>query len=190
MRMTKTRSVRLAIVVMAALGCGPDASGPPVISTLQNDDFTSGGTAAFQSGFITGEAAAVRLGPQSLAFTVRKVVLLFGGDTTTNTVTLTVYQDGGTLAPGSVLHSADYALTGSNAAFREIDLTSQNIHVAASQAIRVAVWFQHDGLPAAATDDARIASRNLIYAIPGGWSTAESFLLPGDFIIRAEISTP
>ena len=190
MRPTKLRSVALASVLIASLGCGSDASGPPVISTMQNDDFTSGGSPAFQSGFITGEAAAVRLGPQSLAYTVRKVVLLFGGDTATKTVTLTIYKDGGTLTPGVVLHGHDYVLKGSNAGFLEIDLAAADIHVAANQMIRVAVWWQHGGLPAAATDTARTATRNLIYAIPGGWSTAESFFLPGDFIIRAEISTP
>jgi hypothetical protein len=182
----KTRWTGLASLALV-LGCGSDSTGP-TISTLQNDDFTSGGSPTFQAGFVTGEAAAARLGPQSAAFTVRKVRFLFGGATTTKTVTLTIYQDGDSTNPGAVLHSADYSLTGSNSAFQEIDLTGQNIHVAATQKIRVAILFQHDGAPSVAIDGARTASRNFIYS--GGWITTESVSLNGDFIIRAEISTP
>jgi hypothetical protein len=175
-----------------ALACGSDSTGgggAPVISTLQNDDFSSG-SPAFQSGFVTGEAAAVRLGPESQAYTIRKLLLLFGGDTATKTVTLTIYADGGSTNPGTVLHSADYSLTGSDAAFREIVLTSLNIHVAANQQVRVAVAFQHSGVPSVALDAARTTGRNLVNVSGSGWTTAETLGLAGDFIIRAEISTP
>jgi hypothetical protein len=175
-----------------ALACGSDSTGgggAPVISTLQNDDFSSG-SPTFPSGFATGEAAAVRLGPRSKAYTIRKVLLLFGGDTATKTVTLTIYDDGGSTNPGTVLHSADYSLQGSDAAFREIVLTSLNIHVAANQQVRVAVAFQHSGVPSVATDAALTTGRNLINASGIGWTTAESVALSGDFVIRAEISTP
>jgi len=177
--------------VALALACGSDAtgSGAPVISTLQNDDYASG-SPSFQGGFVTGDAAAVRLGPQSLAYTLRKVVLLFGGDTATKTVTVTIYNDSGLTNPGGVLHSADYVLTGSNAAFREIVLTGLNLHIAANHQIRVAVAFQHDGLPSVALDTARTNGRNLVNVSGGGWTTAETLGLSGDFIIRAEISTP
>ena len=110
----------------------------------------------------------------------------FGG--ITKTVTLTIYQDGDSTNPGSIMYSADYSLTGSSSAFQEIDLISQSIHVAANQKIRVAFTFQHDGAPSVAIDAARTASRNLIYT--SGWITAETVSLSGDFIIRAEISTP
>jgi len=170
------------------LGCGSkDATG--TISTLQIDDFTTG-TPLFQPGFATGEAAAVRLGPQSAAFTVRKVLVLFGGGTATKTVTLTIYQDGDSTNPGAVLHNADYTLTASNAAIQEINVTLQNIHVAANQKIRVAVTFQHDGLPSVAVDSGRTASRTLLKLNSVGWTTAEAVGLLGDFVIRAEISTP
>ena len=182
-----TGLVGLALV----LACASDStgSGAPVISTLQNDDYSSG-SPSFQGGFLTGDAAAVRLGPQSLAYTIRKVVLLFGGDTATKTVTLTIYNDSGFTNPGSVVHGADYVLTGSNAAFREIALTGLNLHVAANHQIRVSVAFQHDGLPSVALDTARTIGRNLVNVSGGGWTTAETLGLAGDFIIRAEISTP
>lgn len=170
-----------------ALGCGSDSNGPPVDSTLQNDNFTSG-SPAFQGGYATGEAAAVRLGPQSSGFTIRKVVLLFGGDTATKTITLTIYQDSGGTNPGPSIFSGDYSLKGNNSAFQEINLASQNLHVNANQTIRVAVAFQHDGAPGVAVDAALTASRNFIYT--GGWITAASVAQAGDFIIRTEITTP
>lgn len=179
----------VGFVSLLALACGSDSSGPTT-SVLQNDNFTSGGSPAFQGGFANGEAAAVRLGPQSAAFTIRKVFLLFGGDPATQTVTLTIYQDGDSLNPGTPLFSNDYSLTGSSSAMQEIDLTGEDIHVTANQRIRVAVGFHHVGLPSVAIDAAITSARNLIDANPGGWTLAETALLNGDFIIRAEISTP
>lgn len=173
-----------------ALACGSDSTSAPVISLLQNDNFTSSTTATFQAGFATGEAAAVRLGPQGAAYTIRKITLLFGGDTATKTVTLTIYQDGDTLNPGAVIHSADYSLKGSDLGLGEINLTSLNLHVNANQKIRVAVAFHHDGLPSVAIDGAITAARNLIDPEPGGWILSETASLNGDFIIRAEIATP
>lgn len=185
----KARYVGLVGVVLG-IACGSDATGgAPVISTLQNDNFTSGAP-SFQSGFDSAEAAAVRLGPQGAAYTIRKVQLLFGGDTATKTVTLTIYEDAGTANPGTVLYSSGYSIKGSNSAFHEIDLTGQNIHVAANHTIRVSVAFGHVGVPSVATDASLSANRNLIYVNPTGWARADDLAMPGDFIIRAEISTP
>jgi len=189
MRLSKTVWAGFATLVMALACGGSDSSGPPVISTLQNDDF-SGGSPTFEAGFVSGDAAAARLGPQTAGFTIRKVQFLFGGDTATKTFTLTIYADSGTTNPGAVLHSADYSRKGSNSAMQEIDLSSLNLHVAAQQTIRVAIAFQHDGVPSVAIDGARTASRNLINANPTGWTTAEALGINGDFIIRTEISTP
>lgn len=186
--MKRTTWAGLATLALT-LGCGADSTGP-AISILQNDDFTGGAAPSFQSGFAAGEAAAVRLGPQAAGYTIRRVMLMFGGDTATKTVTLSIYQDGDTLAPGPVIHSADYSLKGSDAALREINLASLNLHVNANQKIRVAVGFQHDGAPSVAIDAARTATRNLINANPGGWIASETIGINGDFIIRAEISTP
>ena len=179
----------LAMLALA-LGCSKDSTGAPVISTLQNDNFTSGDTPNFQLGFQTGEAAAVRLGPQNAAYTVRRVIFFFGGDTATKTVTVTIYQDGDTLNPGTLLFSNDYSKKGASAALQEIDLTAQDIHVAAHQRIRVAVTFHHDGVPSVATDGAITATRNLANVGPGQWALGETLGFNGDFIIRAEISTP
>jgi len=177
-------------LVLVGLACGKDSTGGgPTISTLQNDNFTSG-SPTFLAAFDSSEAAAVRLGPQGAAFTVRKVIFLFGGSATGKTVTLTIYNDANTANPGTVLYSSDYAMTPSDAAFQEIDLTGPNIHVAAGQMIRVSLSFVHTGLPSIAKDAAITNTRNWINLNPGGWTAAETVAIDGDFIIRMEISTP
>ena len=182
----------LASLVLVCVACGSDSTGGgPTISTLQNDNFTSGGAApTFIAAFDSGEAAAVRLGPQGGAFTIRKVIFLFGGAVTGETVRLTIYNDPNTANPGTVLHDSTYAITPSDAAFQQIDLTAKNIHVAASQMIRVALAFNHVGLPSVAKDAAITNTRNLVNLSPGGWTAAETVAIDGDFIIRLEISTP
>jgi hypothetical protein len=180
----------LASLLLATVACGSDSSGPTT-STLQNDDFTSGGSSAtFVAGFGTGEAAAARLGPKTAAFTIHRVEFFFGGSSTPHTVTLTIYQDGDSVNPGTPIYSHDYPLTPSDASFQAIDLTGQDLHVAANQKIRVAITFSHNGLPSVARDGALTPARNLLFLNPGGWVTAESVGVPGDFIIRTEISTP
>jgi len=179
-----------ASLLVAVVACSGSDSTGPTTSTLQNDNFSSGNTPAFQGGFVSGEAAAVRLGPRTEAFTIKHIQFLFGGATGTDSVTLTIYQDAGATNPGTPLHSADYQITASDAAMQDVDVTGANIHVAANQTIRVAIGFQHTGLPGVAKDGAITNGRNLIFVSPGSWATAESAGIDGDFIIRAEISTP
>jgi len=180
----KTSSVVTALFV--TLAACESATGP-TMSTLQNDDYVSGAV-SFQGAMNSGEGGAVVLGPQSSAFTLRKVDFLFGGADTSEAITLTIYADAGTDNPGIVLYSHDYTLTPSDAAFQQVDLTAQNIVVDAGQKIRVAVLLQHDNLPSIAIDGNGITSgRNFIYS--AGWSKAETAGLPGDWIIRAEIAT-
>ncbi len=180
----KTSSVVTALFV--TLAACESATGP-TMSTLQNDGYVSGAV-SFQSAFNAGEAGAVVLGPQSSAFTVRKIDFLFGGADTAEVITLTIYADAGTDNPGTVLYSHDYTLTPSNAAFQQIDLTTQNISVDAGQKIRVAVFLQHANLPSIAIDGNGISTgRNYIYS--AGWIKAETAGITGDWIIRAEIAT-
>ena len=208
------RSLLLSLIVMTAVGIfagcsggGSSSSTPtptptptatptvtptptPTISTLQNDSFVTAGSATFDAGFVTGEAGAVVFAPQAKAYDVRNVQFLFGGDATPQTVTLTVYNDAGTDAPGTVLYSGDFALTPSDAALQLLDLTGQGISIAANARMRVAILFQHTGLPSIAHDsDGITAGRNFIYTA-AAWNKAENLGLAGDFVIRAEISTP
>lgn len=176
------RPVFLLIVLTA---CG-SATGP-TISFLKNDGYTSGAPTYF-GGFVSGEAAAVVLGPSDKQFTIRSVEFFFGGGSdTARTITLTLYADGGTDTPGSVLYSHDYLVTPSDNALQRIDLTAQHIVVDAAQKIRVAVFFQHNDYPSVAKDgDGNTATRNYVYS-SGTWTRFETLGGNGDFIIRAEI---
>jgi hypothetical protein len=165
----------------------PAAAGQEVI--LQNDSFTSGGSAAFQGGFVAGEIGAVRLAPTGpFPVQVTKVQLLFGGAVTDATITLRIWDDtAGTLAPGTELFFGDYFLTASNTALQEIDLTAAAIMV--SGPFRVGIQFQHDGAPSIARDADGIsaAGRNFIYA--GAWFDSTTFGIGGDWIIRAAVQS-
>jgi hypothetical protein len=186
---TSASTLRLSVALaLVALACEAGTTGP-VTSTLQNDDY-DGGTLAYQAGFATGEAVSVRLGPRPAAFKIDRLQFIFGGAATPQTVTLTIYEDAGTANPGTPLYSGDYELTPSDVAYQEIELAVENIVVAANALVRIAFFFQHDGFPTIGHDAGITAAKNLLFTDPGGWVTAESALLPGDFIIRARITTP
>jgi MYXO-CTERM domain-containing protein len=143
---------------------------------------------AFQGGFVTGEMGAVVLVPSGTGpYQVVKVRLLFGAGTTTQDVTLRIYTDTGETTPGTQVFTADYTLTASDSAFNEIDLTADSVLVPGN--FRVAVEFQHDGMPSIArdTDGTIAASRNFIFGIPGGWFQSSLAGVTGDWIIRADV---
>lgn len=155
---------------------------------LQNDGFVDGQPVGFQGGFVAGESGSVRLlpaGPFPMAVT--RVQLLFGGASSTQTVTLRIWDDGaGTAAPGAELYSADYLLTGSDTVMQEIDLSGAGIQVGG--AFRVGIEFQHSGVPSIARDGNGITpARNFIYAQGLGWFDSATLGVTGDWIIRAGV---
>jgi uncharacterized protein (TIGR03382 family) len=157
---------------------------------LQNDGFMSGQTAGIQAGFVTGEIGASRFVAAEPGHQLLKVHLIFGGATTTKTITLHVWDDtAGNDAPGSELFAGDFQLTGSDTAMQELDTTAGNVTL--TQQFRVGIEFQHDGTPSIGRDvDGTIAQdKNFIMASGGlGWKTSSTFGLTGDWIIRAVIS--
>lgn len=182
----------LLSMTLAALslgGCSDDAgSGGPVHSTLKNDNYP-GVTAQFQSGFAIGEGAAAIFAPHAGDYTVEQVQLLFGGGGTTQTITLSIYTDSGTVAPGLPIFTADYEITPSDNAYQVIDLTADSVSVPSGKGLRVAIFFQHAGVPGVAADSGGIGvHRNAIYA-GSAWSFAEDEAITGDWIIRALIAT-
>lgn len=178
--------VSLAITLGVALvATTPDATAQV---ELKNDGFTTGQMAAFQGGFVTGEEGAVTLVPVGTGpFQVTAVRLLFGGATTAQDVSLHIYADAAGATPGGELFQSDYTLTGSNEAFSEIDLSSNNVFV--TGAFRASIEFQHDGLPSIARDDdgSIDAGKNFIKADGGGWFQSSLFGLTGDWVIRADV---
>ena len=187
MRTTQLLSGMAAGLLAAALSSSPAAA---VETILQNDGYINGGQAGFQAGFVEGEIAASRFLPTGTApWRVNRVQLLFGGATSTQTITLHIWDDtAGTAAPGTELYFGDYQLIGSDAAMQEIDLIGNNVLV--SGQFRVGIEFQHAGLPSVARDnDGNIqASKNFIYtpSVPG-WFQSGLFGLTGDWIIRAGV---
>ncbi len=147
----------------------------------------SGQAVAFQSGFTVTELAASRFVPAGTGpWRLNRVHFLFGGSTATQTITLHVYDDtAGTLVPGTELFVGDFSVTGSNTEMQEADLTSANVQV--SGQFRVAIEFQHSGLPSVARDsDGTIqTTRNFIFSTL--WFQSSTFGVTGDWIIRAGV---
>ena len=154
---------------------------------LKNDGFVSGGQATFQTGFVVGEAGAVRFVAPAAGRQLKKIQLLFGGATTMQNLTIKVFDDtAGQDTPGAELFMSDFALTGADNAMQELDLTSANLYV--PQQFRVALYFQHAGAPTIASDgDSTIAAdKNYIFA--GTWKRSSALGLTGDWVIRAFVS--
>lgn len=172
----------VGVAVAAVLGLAATASA----ETLQNDGFVDGQAVAFQAGFVAGEQAAAVFTPSSAnSWKLDNVQLLFGGASTTQTVTLHIYADTGADNPGAELFSADYQLTGANDALSEIDLSSDNILFTGD--IRVSIELQHTGPPtfASDTDGSIAADRNYIEADGAVWVQSNLLLVTGDWVIRA-----
>ena len=183
----KTRKAAQAVVLVAAAACGSTGPGSTI---LKNDNFSSG-TLTFAGGFAAGEAAAVRLGPLSSAFTIMNVRLVFGGAAAVDSFNMIISNDVGTDAPGgTVYHAHVYTLTPSDAAMQEIDLSGAGIVVPANTMIRIALFFKDAGVPSVAPDlDGIVTARNFIYDGSLGWIKAETASVTGDWIIRAEVQT-
>lgn len=184
----KTSVLKCAVLLAALTACGSDSGTPPTTLTLQNDAF-SGGTPSFVGGLATGEGVSVSLGPQAKAYSIQKVMFVYGGNSTARTITLRINADAGTDAPGLQLASSDHAMTPSDAAMQEIELSSTPVAVAAGQRVRITLIAQHAGLPGVGMDGNGITNgRNFVYT-SGTWYKAETLSVAGDFIIRAEIRT-
>ncbi len=175
-------TVGVAVAAVLGLASASVASA----ETLQIDGFVDGQAAGFQGGFASGEEGAVRLSaPNAGTWKLDNVQLLFGGATSTQTVTLTVYSDTGATDPGGVLFSADYQLTGANDALSEIDLSGDNVTFSGD--VRVSIGLQHAGFPSLARDDDGTidATRNFLKAGDLGWFPSNVLGLTGDWVIRA-----
>lgn len=160
---------------------------PAFAVELKNDGFMAGSQVSYQAGFAAGESGAVALTSPFSSAKVTTVRFLFGGATTMQTVTLTVWEDASGTAPGAVIYSGDVVLTGNDSAMQEVDLSGENVTV--STAFRVGLTFQHAGLPSIAvdTDGLSGSNRNFIQAQGVGWLGAATLGLMGDFVIRAEV---
>lgn len=163
---------------------------PAVQATeLINDGWSDGQTAVFQAGFVSGEIGAARFTPAGpCPCFVRQITFLYGGAVATRSVRVHIWEDGaGTWAPGQIISSRDYELSGANDALQVVDLSESGIFVTGP--FRVGIEFFDDGLPAIARDDDGDiqADTNYIFAEGLGWVESSLLLVSGDWIIRATV---
>jgi MYXO-CTERM domain-containing protein len=184
----------MRIGVIAMVICALASSAGAQVE-LVNDNCGSGCTAAFEAGFASGEIGAARFDAAMAGLQLLKVHLIFGGQSTAmRTMTVKVYDDSaGTVAPGVELASMDYTLTGNDMAIQEVDLSASNVTV--PQQFRVGLVFPAGcaaacGAPTIARDATppEHINDNYIFGIPGGWVTAHSQGVTGNWIIRAVVS--
>ncbi|MBS3912879.1 MAG: hypothetical protein KG003_00115 [Bacteroidetes bacterium] len=154
---------------------------------LQHDSFPDNGTSGFQSGFVAGEAAAVYFGPVDKEFQIKKIKLLFGGAVGDSSFILKIQKDSSGF-PGQVVFSSTYKLPGNSNIPGILDLSGNNVVLAAGSFF-VVVTMTHNGLPSVAVDkDGTINNtHNFIFVSGLGWSKSSTYGLSGDWIIRAEI---
>lgn len=155
---------------------------------LKHDSFVEGAQVAFQGGFVNGEIGASQFTAPDAGRQLLKVQLLFGGDTTTQTVTLIVYDDtADETIPGAVLYRGDFGLTGSTSVLHELPVI--DMVVTLPQRFRIGIQVVHDGAPSIAADTDGQAGKNFIFALsPGGDSWIPSPGALGDWVIRPIVS--
>ena len=165
---------------------------PPEFETklYQNDNWSAGMDPIFQAGFVSGERAAVTLGPIDETFIINSVEFLFGGEIATETVKVFVYRDDGSTKPGETLYQGDHELVASVTELQKIDLRDKEITFHGGGLCRIGIQFTHDGLPCVARDDDGSFSKgkNWIY-VNNNWTGSENEGIKDDFIIRANIDT-
>lgn len=169
-------------VIRAVVDSGTPGSG----TLLANDGWVSGQVAAFQGGFLAGETAAVRLTPSGpCPCRLDKIQFLFGGAAGTHDVTFRIWDDSALVDdPGPELYSTTLQLTGSDEFLQEVDLGAVGLMI--DGPVRIGLEFTHAGLPSVARDDDGLQpGRNFIDDTTLGWVDSGTFLLTGDWVIRA-----
>src|ERR1044072_1415204 len=113
------------VVAFAVMGLGLSSARA---EELKNDSFVTNAAAGFQMGFDANEAAASRFVAPQAGRVLQRVSFLFGGGSSTHTVTIKVWDDtAGTNDPGGELFAGDFMITGNDTAFQQADLSGNNI---------------------------------------------------------------
>jgi hypothetical protein len=172
---------RIASCVLVAAAATTAHAESPAPSRLQNDGWLPGAQLGFNPAPVAEDAVASRfLGGGGNLLGVH---LVFGGATTAQSVTIKVWEDiAGTVVPGTELFSGDFLLSGSD-----------NLQFVALPGVftpfqfRIGVVAHHTGAPSIAFDrDGTITPDANFVMKQGVWQTSSE---PGDWIIRAELST-
>ena len=185
-------SVAFLILVIA---CSAPVSAERKI--LQNDSFT--GTAVFTQLAVFGDeeyaAAVFTADPADYPFRIEKIqaLILAPLPGTIALVSVTVWEDSGTLEPGPTLSSSTYGyqVESSDIALNELNLACEGV-VVTEGSIRVGIRWEAvgDTIGIAFDLDGITPAVNTVYASSlGGWWFAEHLSVTGDWILRLEIET-
>ena len=186
---------RVAAVVLAITVVSSPALAE--IKVLQNDSFS--GTASFSQLASFGEleigAAVFTAEPGDYPFRIENIEVLILSliPGSIAMVSVTVWEDVGTLMPGQILHNSTYGfqVEGSTTLMNQLDLACENI-VVTSGSVRVGIVWEVVGDPIGiAFDlDGITPGINTVYAPGlGGWNFAETLSVSGDWIFRLVIET-
>ena len=182
------------IIALSAVAAGPVCAERKI---LQNDGFS--GTATFTqiAGFDEQAivAATFTADPGDYPFRIENLqaLVLAPLEGTIALVSVTVWQDEGGVAPGTVLHTSTYGfqVESSSIALNQLELGCEDI-VVTSGSVRVGIVWEVIGDPIGmAFDlDGIIPGLNTVFSAPlGGWWFAEDLGVSGDWIMRIEIET-
>ena len=188
--------MKLTAVLLIALvcfsSCKKDKDEAPLVDnsiTWKLDQHVIGQNITYHTNFVAKEEAVAVLGRMDDTYQVKKVQFLFGGKDETKTITLKIYRDkeDGDMFPGPLLFENDYSISASEELLQEIDLTSNPVKVEGGGSIRVAIRFQHNGLPSIACDQSLDHEAKNLMNLEGNWVTSKSWNITGDWIIRAVV---
>jgi len=164
---------------------------------LRNDSLAEGGSGAIQAGFVAGEIGAAVFNPDPSLFPmqVTRVQIFwrsfFGGQPDTLGRAIKFYQGGSPAPPPVQVFSLDGPVL-TDGFLNEFDVTPFNINFSSGP---FAIGFQFDTSPtifdpSLVTDtDGCQNGKNLLFAVPGGWSNGCSLGISGDFVIRCFVET-
>jgi hypothetical protein len=179
----------------------PAASAWAAEVVVKNDSFVDGGTAIIVGDFIAGEQAGVRLtatcagnivavqilwleGTPGHGQSLEQAIHIYNGSTFPTPGTQLAILEGPVMTPGYMNE------------FRYLDEAQTmplSVPVTNGQQFYVTLQFDNPtnvgaGGPSVVRDTGCQASKNVIYAIPGGWFNSCLLGVQGDFIIRAVIN--
>jgi hypothetical protein len=162
---------------------------------LKNDSLVDGGTVAIQLGFVAGEIGGAVFNPPAGYFPLRikRIQIMWasaslqGADVEQDSIL--VYTGGNENPPKPILLKQLDSPVLHDGYLNEFDVTTENI-VVNKGPFSIGLKFLNPpdiaaGGPSLVTDtDGCQVGKNLIYAIPGGWTNGCMFGIAGDFVIR------
>jgi hypothetical protein len=157
-------------------------------SLLSVDSFASAAPAQVEPALLAGDTAAVRLMPIGpCPCPVEDVWVLFGGGSSSQVVTLRIWDDSALInSPGVELYSRDISLTPDDHVLQEIDLFGEGVVV--NGPFRVGIELRNNGPPSVAVDDDGITPGRSFIEAGSGWTEAGVAGVTGDWIIRATVA--